>query len=67
MAPALQAGGSREVEKSQGVFQKQRSLSRVLRKGKTTRANKEFISSYYKERQGRGRMSGMAGSKAQSS
>ena len=44
---------SRLVEKSrQGVFQEGRSLSRVLRKGKSTRANKEFIGSCYKERQG---------------
>lgn len=40
------------VEKSQGVFQKGRSQSRVLRKEKSAHANKEFIGSYYKERQG---------------
>lgn len=49
----LQVGGSGDIEKkSQGVFQKGGSLGRVLRKGKSTCANKEFIGSYYKERQG---------------
>lgn len=66
MAPALQAGASGEVEKSQGAFQKRRSLSRVLRKGKTTVQTRDLLAPT--TRKGRaGRVSGMAGSKAHSS